>query len=135
MGASRSSQGYIHLTIEDTKSLAASVTIDLSYEQFALLITGMSIRAEAEWHNADKVGLRREVREVVLDITGSPRSYSPSGETAIRDLYEKTKEPGWVSDVYLGSQNSFFEKDGRKYARFPEYRWVPEKEEENDASA
>lgn len=127
--SSNADGGSISITIEDVDSLAGTVQVELDYETFAKVVTGMQCRAMATWHNVDKVGMVREHRTVTFEVPADLAYQGRNREERVREMYEQSyREEGWESPVYLGSQGSFFRKDkGPMFVTFSEYRWVPKK--------
>ena len=47
----------------------------------------------------------------------------------LSDIIKDTLPDGWISDNYFSSQNTFFKKDGKDYARTTIRQWVDIEEE------
>jgi hypothetical protein len=51
--------------------------------------------------------------------------YKERNEVAVKAAaeYVAKNRPGWIARTYFGSQNSFFTKNGKQYARCTIERW------------
>lgn len=45
-------------------------------------------------------------------------------EKVLSEVIKETLPDGWVSDNYFNSQNTYFKKDGKDYARTTIRRWI-----------
>ena len=76
-----------------------------------------------EVRDLDKVGLVKETKPVIIAL---PDNISGWAEKAAATKLLKEKEDcGWTISTYLGSQDSFFSKDGKRYVKSIASRWVP----------
>jgi hypothetical protein len=71
----------------------------------------------------DKIGKKKEYKEFEFEIPITTPCDEKQKEITIGVLNSVCPE-GWVPDTYFGSQDSFFSKDGKKYARTMIRRWV-----------
>jgi hypothetical protein len=99
----RSSDDMIRIELQDEASGARFVEVRLTFEEFALAVTGCHVSdvdtTVAGLANVGKVRVR-ETRELLCPLT----SYN----TDILEewLVKNAQEDGWIVDPYLGSQTS-----------------------------
>lgn len=100
---SRNSNDEVNLRIHDGASGIEFVDIQLTLENYAMLITGLSrVEATGEVRGLDKVGKTRviEKRSVVCPIGGYDKKVFQQW------MIDNCQEEGWELDSYLGSQSS-----------------------------
>ena len=111
----------INITVQDKTSTVRFLEMTMTREQFInatmnrLACTGV---LKASVNGFDRVGKTMEMDDFVVEI---PKWHDSEG--AVR-IVRKECPDGWVPDLYFGSQGSFFDKDGRHYARTTIRRWV-----------
>ena len=117
----------ITIELKDSESSTTFCKIELTAEQFATALGRLSYtRCESmELFGLEKLGKKLENKyfefEVLDDTSGSTQPYL--NQECLRALKKAGMEE-WVSDNYYTSQNSFFNKDGKKYARVTIRRWT-----------
>ena len=105
----------ISITVRDVDAKIAFLEIEIDLDEFTRCITGLSMaECEMEVYGLQNVGKKREYMDIVFEMPDV--DYNKKLETAIRLAREAAPE-GWESSVYFGSQDSFFTKDGKQYAR------------------
>lgn len=105
---SRNSNDEVNLRIHDAASGIEFIDIQLTLENYAMLITGLSrVEATGEVRGLDKVGKTRiiEQRSVVCPLGGYDRKVFQQW------LIDNCQEEGWELDSYLGSQTSMHLND------------------------
>lgn len=113
-------------TIEfiDNASNTTFAKATLTPEQLSQALSRVSYTpCEIEVRGLERVGKKCEVSQLEFEVpegfTHNSKSYAVLNQRALR-----VAPPGWTPDNYYGSQNSFFQKDGKKYARCTIRRWV-----------
>lgn len=117
---------YVSLTVQDESSRAEFLEVRISLVDFTKAITGqghMPVRFTTK--GLDVIGKTKEQKELVFSM----------GEDGItkndKDIAEyhaqSYADEGWIASNYFGSQNSFFTKDGIRYARTTQFRYVEKK--------
>lgn len=71
----------------------------------------------------DRIGKRMEHKTIEFQFANSTTIYANEKDLALKEMPRYVPE-GWVSDGYFGSQRSFFDKDGKRWARCTVRRWV-----------
>jgi len=116
----------MNIEIQDENSDIKFLELSLSLEDFTRAITGQAcIPIEFEIRGLDNVGKIKEQKELVFEM---PKSNY--GEQRIIDALKYASlaaEPGWSVNNYFSSQNSFFQKDDKYYARTTQYRYMEKK--------
>lgn len=105
----------------------ASVTfakITLTPEQLSSALSRMAhTRCNIEVNGLDKVGKTMINKKHEFDIHGIDIDYNKRSEI-LSEIIKETLPEGWVPDNYFGSQDTFFKKDGRDYARTTIRQWI-----------
>lgn len=125
MQITRSNHNKIHIEVQCSDSLAHFLAIELTTDQFAMLVTGChQSDIKMEVRGLDKVGKVRvrETRQVVCPI----KSYD-------RDLLEKwivdnCKEDGWFISQGLRSQKSIKSVDNGTLLNYSVCKWIDKEE-------
>ena len=117
-----SGKKYITISIVDKKANIEFAEIELSLSNFTEALTGMghtdclfTVRGLA---NVGKVIQRKVIQYELPDC-----DYSNRKEIATK-IGKNLMDDDWELDVYFGSQDSFFAKDGKQYANTSMFRWV-----------
>ena len=121
----RSSNDVVRIQFKDCNSVTRFATAELSLEQYAQAITGLSeVHCIIEISNLQNVGLRRISDTFEFELEAQ-NSYGRNMhiEQLLRDVPD-----GWKTTDELSSQNSFFEKDGKRWARATIHKWVKEED-------
>lgn len=123
---SRNSSDEVNIRIHDSASGLEFVDIQMTLENYAMLITGLSrVEAIGEVRGLDKVGKRRvnEQRSVVCPIGGYDKKVFQQW------LIDNCQEEGWELDSYLGSQNSLGLNDkGERVLNYSVRKYVEDDE-------
>jgi hypothetical protein len=115
-------------TIELTDS-DASITfakIRLTVEQLSSALSRLAYtECDIELNGLEKLGKKMQHKEFEFELPRQNMSQRDSKElTKIANKLLSDLNEGWSSDTYFGSQNTFFVKDGKTYARCTIRRWV-----------
>jgi len=112
----------IELHDRDANIQFADVT--LTNDQLASALSRSAYtECECEVHGLHNVGKKREQKELVFELPKDTRFSVDSKEKAC-ELARKSCPDGWEPVLYFNSQNSFFTKDGKEFARTIMIRWV-----------
>jgi len=110
---------YTTIEIEDKDANTTFVKVRLTPEQLSMALSRLSYTpCEMEVHKLERVGKRHEHKSHEFEIPNDVKN------NELHNLALLSCENGWTPDNYFGSQNSFFTKDGKKYARCTIRRWV-----------
>lgn len=114
---------YTEIEIKDDLANVTFVKVRLTPEQFSAALGRLAyVNCELDLRGLDKVGKKHECKTFEFEIT-----YSKTKEDLALACNEALFAQGmyeWVSDNYFRSQNSFFKKDGKDWARCTIRRWV-----------
>jgi hypothetical protein len=119
---------YIKVSLEDEKSGITFAVANVPMKGFAECLTGLSyVDCEGEVMGLDNVGKTMESDKIEFEIYCS--GYGDERKDAAKKEVEKylkkhLKGEGWESSNYFGSQDSFFNKDGKQYAQTTIRRYV-----------
>ncbi len=111
------------IEIKDESANVRFVKVKLTPEQLsAALSRQISIECELEVKELEKVGKVHENKTFEFEI---PETLPTRGnQLELQKIAQSHLSDGWIADAYFGSQNSFFKKDGKKYARVTIRRWL-----------
>lgn len=112
------------IEIADENANTTFVRVELTPEQLSSALSRLSnTDCSVEVYVLERVGKKHKVKEFIFEIPEDIKKDKLSEFSQIMVDKEMPGE-GWVSDGYFGSQNSFFNKDGKKYARCYIRRWI-----------
>lgn len=118
------------IEIKDSDAATHFLEIQLNPDQLARILSRESrVECEMDVRGLDRIGKKHENESFVFEI---PEEINAISRHHNRDLYNKNLKDhaqtllsdGWIADGYFGSQGSFFEKDGKKWARTTIRRWI-----------
>lgn len=115
---------YTDIEIEDNDSLTVIVKIQLTPEQLSQMLSRQAyVKCEkCQTGNLSKVGKKHENKTFEFEVAFSKAQKELELACNMALLEQKMYE--WVPDTYYQSQNSFFMKDGKEWARTTIRRWV-----------
>jgi hypothetical protein len=111
----------IELHDQDASITFAEIFLDTVQTCQALSRLGYT-GCEIELRGLDRVGKKMEHKKIEFEIPEG--YYKRSHKKDLETLAEKACPEGWISSNYFNSQDSFFIKDGKRYARTTIRRWV-----------
>jgi hypothetical protein len=121
LSISRPSNGGISLRIEDKLSGIKFIDAEISLEEFAEAITGLSSRPMmAEVRGLNYIGKKKvwESRSIECTINTYDRNILTQW------LKENANEDGWITDTYLGSQSSIKTEKDKTILNYVVYKYV-----------
>jgi hypothetical protein len=111
------------IELHDKTSGRQILEIKLTPAQLSSALSRLShTPCEASVYNLDKINKRQEIDMLefeIIDDFGRQRDLE-----YLTDLAEKACPEGWEFDQYFQSQDSFFGKNGKRYARTTIRRWI-----------
>jgi hypothetical protein len=122
-----SSEDGVSIEVYDWDSTNTFCRIFLTPAQFCQAMSRLAhTECKTEVFDLDIVGKKMEHKENIIDL-GFEYEKVKWGEERIKYAKKTAKEQcpvGWISDGSFRSQGSFFEKDGKYFARDIIRRWV-----------
>ena len=112
------------IEIYDTNANIKFCQIELTPEQLSSALSRLSYTECKSVHvmSLDKVGKKHEHKTMEFEL---PRDVSFKSRHSVANIVSLNVCPeGWTPDNYFGSQDSFFQKDGKQYARCIIRRYV-----------
>ena len=108
-------ESTMEITLHDTDSVTG-IKAQLSLKDYALAISGMGrVDCKLSCEHPERLGLKRESMDLKF----------PCKDTSTaKDEAKKACPDGWEPDLHFGSHSSFFQRDGKQWARTTAYRWV-----------
>lgn len=108
----------LRIEVRDALSRAGFVDIFLTPEQVCMAFSRLSnTPCKMEIRDLDKIGKKMEHKSFEFEILGE-------GKESAAIQAAKVCPEGWTPELYFGSQNSFFERDDKRFARCTIRRWV-----------
>ena len=121
------SSDVTRLEVRDNNANTTFPRIELTPEQLSQCLSRLAnVKCDAEVNGLDKIGTNHENKSFDFEIPESLRSSSKAKELyeiAVSKLNESGKSE-WTPDKYFASQDSFFYKDGKPFARCIIRRWT-----------
>lgn len=110
------------IEIHDSKAATTFVKVKLTPAQLSSALSRLAMtECEAEVGDLDRVGKTHEWKSFEFEISGSADA---SLNQACQKAMKKAGLKDWISDDYYSSQNSFFSKEGKNYARVTIRRYI-----------
>lgn len=114
------------IEIYDTPSSTMLIEVKLTNDQLASALSRLShTPCEASVYGLDKIGKKHENTSFEFEI---PEGLGSANSSALNQLCLKALKAAdmedWKPDSYFGSQDSFFKKEGKNYARAIIRRWI-----------
>lgn len=107
---------YTTIEIIDNNAHTTFATIKLTSEQLCTALSRQArVECDIDVYNIDRVGKKMIHKQHEFEIPFSI-DYNNKNQM-LSELIKDTLPEGWISDNHFSSQNTFFEKDGKKYAR------------------
>lgn len=111
------------IKIKDDKANVTLAVVSLTPEQLSMILSRqVDVECEIEVGNLSKIGKKHENKTFEFEIPSLIRGRKFDSE--LQEIAQSQLSDGWVADGYFGSQNSFFTKDGKQYARCTIRRWI-----------
>lgn len=113
-------QTLIELTCENSNIQFAEIT--LTPKQLNQVLSRVcNVECDIEVHGLDNVGkvIHRKTHEFEMPETEWKMKKEVAGILA-----KETCPEGWKPSLYFGSKDSFFEKDGKQFARCQINKWT-----------
>lgn len=101
--------------------------IRFSPQQWFNAISGLGCSqcdATISYDAVSHIGKRMEMLPLVFEM---PKDAWPKQKEIARKLAKEKCPEGWSPDLYFGSQGSFFNKEGKSWAKTAIRRWVTPK--------
>ena len=119
----------MRVLIEDADSRIEFVHLELDLASFMRALTGLAyVECDMETNGLEHVGKLCERKELIVEM---PDEADHSRLNRVRIAYGRAKQKapeGYTVSSCFGSQDSFFRKDDRNYARTTMTRWVEKTE-------
>ena len=116
-------QDGLKIEVEDGGSSVRFVDITLTQEQLCRALSREAcVPCDITLSGLDKIGKTLQHRKFVFELPPDT-NYSNKKEKAQEQIKLKCPE-GWEPDIYFNSQDSFFTKDDKEYARTTIRQWV-----------
>lgn len=122
-------QGRTTIEIHDHESNITFAEIRLTDEQVVQMMSRLSFTdCDISVFGLDKIGKKMESTSFEFELPeGFKRNNGDNDNVLNRvcwDALKKSAFSTWEPQLYFGSQNSFFSKDGKQYARTVVRRWI-----------
>jgi len=114
------------IDVEDSDARINFLRLEISLEKFAKALTGMAVDCEMTVHGLENVGKKIETDKIEFEMPNSQNAFLLEKEEkeVAREIAKKNTPEGWITDQYFDSKDSFFYRDGKRWARTTIIRWV-----------
>lgn len=117
------------IDIYDKDASTRFASIKLTPEQLSMALSRLShTPCSIEVHGLDRVGKLHENKQFEFEIPENLRGSKYADE--LREIAQPQLTDGWIVSDLFQSQGSFFQKNGKQYARCTIRRWVDKQEGE-----
>jgi len=118
---SNSSNGKVYLSFVDVNSNIKFLEVELSMEDFAKGVFGLAHRpCKYITKGLSELGKQYIQEDYTFEIMGLGNK--EEARRIIKNLSEQ--DPEWLYSTYLGSQDSFFFKDGKYFCKITRFKYV-----------
>jgi len=113
------------IELHDMSASIMFLEITLTAEQLSSALSRLAYtECEIEINGFDKIGKSMELSTLEFELPESIDRYKKDAADKIKDLAIQNCPVDWKPDLSFNSQNSFFSKDGKQYARTFMRRWI-----------
>lgn len=111
------------LELRDEKASTTFVKISITPKQLAKILSrNARVSVDAEINHLELVGRKHYSEKIVFEIP--EWLYNGRDEEDLWKAAQSGLSYGWVADRYFGSKDSFFQEDGKFFARVTKRRWI-----------
>lgn len=111
------------IEITDAEANVRFITVTLTARQFSQCLSRLSnVECNVLVQGLDKLNKKMLNKKHEFEIPDDVSRHE--NEDKLSEIIKKTLPEGWIPDNYYRSQDSFFSKDGKKYARTIIRTWV-----------
>lgn len=112
------------IQIMDVESGAQFLEIKLTPENLVAILSRQGhIDCDLEVRGLEKLGKKQEISNIEFKIPEGFSEYDVDRKK-LGEYAQSLLTDGWIAEWYFNSQNSFFTKDGVKFARCTTRRWI-----------
>lgn len=112
---------YVRIELHDKTASITFAEVTLTPEQFTKAMSSLAYTpCETNVRGLDLVNKKMEWKNFEFEIPNDWMNEKKNAERIIKDVCPE----GWEPSMYFGSQDSFFKKDGKRFARVTIRRWV-----------
>ena len=112
------------ISLEDENSRLTVVEIELTPEQLSQALSRLSnTPCKFTFNQSGLIGKIHECKKLEFELQEELQLYNRDDEAVYQIALQQCPD-GWVPDKYFRSQDSFFKKDGKQWARCTIRRWV-----------
>lgn len=116
---------YTTIEVRDDKARITFVRLQLTPEQLSAALSCLSnVECDVEVNKLDLVGKKHENKTLEFEVPENLEISYLRNDEYLEKIAQSHLTDGWIADGYFGSQDSFFTKDGKKYARCTIRRWI-----------
>ena len=111
--------------VRDEASGVSFCEVTLTPEEFSSALSRLAdTPCNITVRGVDKIGKKHEHKSFVFEIKERPAYHEHDGIRALAQQLLDEEGDGYISDGYFKSQDSFFERDGKLYAKCSVRRWI-----------
>ena len=116
----------VWVVIDDSLSGLPFLRCFIPASDFMAMVGGKrNVEVDMEIHNLDKIGKTLEHKTFIFEMPLFPGLPTLStARTVARDYVKRICPEGWKPDLHFLAKDSFFLKDGKRFAKTELRRWV-----------
>ena len=112
----------ISIQVRDINARIQFLELEIDLDKFTECLTGLSeVESDMEFRGLENVGKSKETMKIEFEI---PDASYITGKDKVKEIAVLNTPEGWTCSSYFSSQNSFFQKDDKYFARTTASRWV-----------
>lgn len=117
-------EGGLKIRLRDGLAGTTFAEVHLNQKQTLQALSRLShTHCDIEVRGLENVGKRMVHKSLEFPIS-KDSIYGPERQAVAIKRMEEAMPDGWSTDGYFGSQESFFERDGERWARITIRKWV-----------
>lgn len=117
------SENGLTIDIYNESARTEFISIKLDEKQTCAALSRLArVECIVDVRYLERVGKKRESIRLEFEIP-EDTPWDKQKEIAV-EISKSICPIGWVPSTYFGSKDSFFDRDGKKYAQTTMYRWV-----------
>jgi len=121
----------ITIKLDDHNASTRFAEIEMTPEQFAQALSGLYYtKCNIEIHHLNRIGKTMLHKEFKFKLPKGLNYFDQ--DIQAEKIVKKICPKGWKPDLYFRSQNSFFEKNNKTWARTTIRKWIKRKSKKKE---
>jgi len=112
----------IEIKIKDSNSRINFLTLELDYDKFAELMTGLAfVECDLSFNDLENIGKKIEKKDIIFEL---PKSRHLLTDKEVEMIAKINTPDDWICMNCFRSSNSFLKKDGKYFAKTKIKRYI-----------